>query len=343
MKPGTALPPWVPGVSGFTGQKHPVTQPETKPWEIIQMRRTGGGNKPSVTQRRINQMLGRQRKSSQDLKPRYQGVEKKPGILTGFMLGWGKTFQWRERESEIELRGNAGRQSSSQTSILKELHLTGFLRWFWGPQKVVPELWNTLAFEKVTFIAAGRVTQKPASMLWLFRCTLSGWKDGLRWTLLLEIKCDHTQQPPGSTAIQTSIRTGWQPRGAGSSAQKKRRGFFLWDFPWWQPESHVNGLPLPWFAFPALSRSFSLLPQRENLDPGASGMWLHEPLVLRKAFSFPVCVPPATPQQLGIPSVGRGRGRPADPCSAPAPRNQRTPTPRQSGKARWLFQIQLVL
>lgn len=59
VKSGTALPFWSPEVSGFI-----VTRPETKPWEIIQIRGTGGGNKASETQRKISQMLGRQRKSS---------------------------------------------------------------------------------------------------------------------------------------------------------------------------------------------------------------------------------------------------------------------------------------
>lgn len=64
MKPGTTLPSWVPGESGFTGHKHPVIQPEITPWEITPIQRSERGNKTNETQRKIGQILGRQRKSS---------------------------------------------------------------------------------------------------------------------------------------------------------------------------------------------------------------------------------------------------------------------------------------
>ena len=133
------------------------------------------------------------------------------------------------------------------------------------------------------------------------------WKYGLKWTLLLEIKCDHTRQPWG--ALQ--FRPQWWE--AGRRSQKKRRDpfsgtcpvcsrnptwmFFLFHDSFFQ---HILSLPLTVAVLSPLESVASPL--------GENRMWLHELLKLTKAYSFPINLPRASAQQLWIPSMGCGQG-----------------------------------
>lgn len=162
----------------------------------------------------------------------------------------------------------------------------------------------------MTFTSTGRAIPKAASVQLLCRFTLSAWKYGSKWTLLLEIKCDHTQQPREALQFHSQLWKALSHRELGEALRKKGRHSFSGIFP-------VCSLNPTWmfFLFPesfflcsASSSHFSLTvisPLERVSGPfGDSHVWLHELLELTKTYSFPINLPQADTQQLRIPSMG---------------------------------------
>lgn len=135
------------------------------------------------------------------------------------------------------------------------------------------------------------------------------WKCGSKWTLLVEIKCDHTREPREALQFKPQLWAALS-HGALGVARRKTEGILsLWFslFSVWIPNE--CSFPL-WFLFPAFSNLFSLLSHsflslEKVFGPlGDSRMWLHELLELTKTYSFPINLPRAYTQQLRIPSMG---------------------------------------
>jgi hypothetical protein len=99
-------------------------------------------------------------------------------------------------------------------------------------------------------VSAGRAISEPASMWLLFTFIPPVWKYGSKWTLLFEIKCDHTQQPREALPLWEAVSQG--EVGEGEQVCGKRRGSFSGTFPLHSaipPQSHSPGLFLSLLQF----------------------------------------------------------------------------------------------